>query len=148
MTDPEALGEALDLADRAQVLMLTTLDGNGYPETRAMLAMGHDALNEFWFSTNTSSHKVAQIQADVRACVYVVDDGNFQRLSLVGRVEVRQDPATKERFWREGFEKYYPQGVTDPDYAVLRFTAERGEYYHGLRTAAFDLRSDEGKSHG
>lgn len=139
MIDADALQESLDLADRAQVLMLTTLDGNGYPETRAMLAMGHEALETFWFSTNTSSHKVAQIRANDRACVYLVDDESFKGVSLVGRIEVLQDAATKERFWREGFERYYPQGVADPDYAVLRFVSERGEYYHGLRVVAFDL---------
>jgi len=132
--------DALDLADRAEFLMLTTLDGDGYPETRAMLAMGHDALKTFWLSTNTSSHKVAQIQADARACVYLVDGEAFRGLSLVGRVVVLQDAASKERLWREGFERYYPQGVTDSDYAVLRFTAERGEYYHGMSVVSLDFR--------
>jgi len=34
--------------------------------------------------------------------------------------------------WREGDEIYYPKGVDDEDYCVLRFTAETVNYYHGL----------------
>jgi len=31
--------------------------------------------------------------------------------------------------WRPGDEMYYPKGVTDSDYCVLRFTAQQGRYY-------------------
>lgn len=29
----------------------------------------------------------------------------------------------KQKIWREGDMEYYPGGVTDPNYCVLRFTA-------------------------
>ena len=29
--------------------------------------------------------------------------------------------------------------VTDPDYTVLRFTAQRGNYYHALSNVTFEL---------
>ena len=32
----------------------------------------------------------------------------------------------KQMIWLEGDTMYYPQGVTDPDYCVLKFTAEKG----------------------
>jgi len=137
LTNAQAQQESLALVERSGVLMLTTLDANGFPETRAMLALEHEGLETFWFSTNTSSHKVTQIRNSPKACVYLFDPDGFHGLSLVGRVEVLQDATAKERFWREGFERYYPQGVTDPDYTVLRFRAERGEYYHGLSVVTF-----------
>lgn len=46
---------------------------------------------------------------------------------------------SKQRLWREGFEKYCSLGVTDPDYSVLRFTAKTGNYYSGLKNVTFDL---------
>ncbi len=60
-------------------------------------------------------------------------------LMLVGEVEVVQDSESRQRLRREGFEKYYPAGVTDPDYCVLRFTARWGNYYHALANVTFDL---------
>lgn len=139
MTDPLATQAALELVDRSDLLMLTTMDDKGYPETRVMFAMGHEALETFWFSTHTSSRKVAQIQADPRACVCVVDMDGFHGLSLVGRIEVLEDAATKERLWREGFERFFPLGAADPDYAVLRFVVEEGRYSHGQRVVTLDL---------
>lgn len=38
-----------------------------------------------------------------------------------------------------GDEIYYPEGVDDEDYCVLRFTAEKGNYYHKLTKEIFSL---------
>lgn len=35
--------------------------------------------------------------------------------------------------WRKGDTMFYKKGVTDPDYCVLKFTAEGGRYYLGER---------------
>ena len=34
---------------------------------------------------------------------------------------------------------FYKGGVTDPDYCVLRFTAESGRYYCDLETESFTI---------
>jgi general stress protein 26 len=39
--------------------------------------------------------------------------------------------------WREGDTLYYKQGVTDPDYCVLRFTATHGRYYADFSSQDF-----------
>ena len=46
--------------------------------------------------------------------------------------DVVEDSVSKEMIWREGNTMYYSKGVTDPDYGVLRFTAESGRYYANL----------------
>ncbi len=43
---------------------------------------------------------------------------------LKGTMEVLQDGASKEMIWRQGDDIYYPRGVADPDYCVLKFTAQ------------------------
>ena len=45
----------------------------------------------------------------------------FRGASSAGTVEVLETPEAKERIWREGDTMYYPEGVTDPDYCVLKF---------------------------
>ena len=52
--------------------------------------------------------------------------GTFFPGDLTGVVEVCADQETKDFLWRDGFEKYYPKGATDPDYCVFRFTAQCG----------------------
>ena len=54
-------------------------------------------------------------------------------------MEILRDRASRERLWVDGSERYYPQGVGDPDYTVLRFTAERGKYYQSLEKVRFEV---------
>ena len=139
MQKEEAISEALALASRATIAMLGTNGDNGYPNIKAMIKMENEGLNRIWFSTNTSSKRVAQLARDPRACVYFVDLEQWKGLMLVGNVEVLQDMGSRRRLWRQGYEKYYPLGVTDPDYSILRFTAQWGNYYHALSNVTFEL---------
>ena len=115
MKKPEAIEKALALVGRSEIAMLGTNGDDGYPNIKAMINVEHHGLKEVWFSTNTSSRRVSQLLQDSKACVYYVDFDQWMGLMLVGSVEVLQDMESKERLWREGFEKYYPQGVTEPE---------------------------------
>ncbi|MDR0429182.1 MAG: pyridoxamine 5'-phosphate oxidase family protein, partial [Tannerellaceae bacterium] len=56
---------------------------------------------------------------------------------LIGTMEVLEDAVSKEMIWRDGDTMYYKQGVSDPDYCVLRFTATRGRYYADFSSRDF-----------
>jgi general stress protein 26 len=58
---------------------------------------------------------------------------------LKGTMEVLQDNVSKQMIWREGDEMYYPEGVTDSDYCVLRFTAQNGRYYSNFKSVNFEV---------
>ena len=116
---------------------LSYVDEKGYPVTRALLVLEHDKIGTQYFSTNTSSGKVAALRKNPKASVYYCEPNQFQGALFVGDVEVCTDAATKEFLWREGFEQYYPKGVTDPDYCVLKLTVLHGSHYHGLCNTAF-----------
>ena len=139
MDNEDALDDALALADESRVAMLGTNGDDGYPNIKAMLKMENEGLTTIWFSTNSSSKRVAQLAKDSSACVYFVDDKGMKGLMLLGQAEVLQDAASRERLWREGFERYYPLGMCDPDYSVIRFTAQRGNYYHAQRNVNFEV---------
>jgi general stress protein 26 len=139
MDRQEAMEKALALVSRSEIAMLGSNGDDGYPNIKAMINMEHEGLKTVWFSTNTSSRRVGQFLRDSKACVYYVDFHQWMGLMLVGTIEVLQDAESKERLWRPGFEKYYPLGVTDPDYSVLRFTAEWGNFYHALSNVTFEV---------
>jgi len=130
---------ALELMKRSRIALLGSIDENGYPVMKAMFNAKHDGLGEVWFSTNTSSKRVGLFKKDNRASVYFVDDTTFEGLLLVGMIELLQDAESRQMLWVDGCEKYYPQGVTDPDYTVMKFTATKGNYYHRLKNTDFDL---------
>lgn len=56
---------------------------------------------------------------------------------LAGKMEVLTDQETKDMIWRKEDIVFYKKGVTDPDYCVLKFTAEKGRYYCNLKTENF-----------
>ncbi len=139
MQKKEAIEKALALVERSEIAMLGSNGDDGYPNIKAMINMEHEGLKTVWFSTNTSSRRVGQFLQDSKACVYYVDFDQWMGLMLVGTAEVLQDMECKQRLWRAGFERYYPEGVTDPDYSVLRFTAEWGNFYHALANVTFEV---------
>jgi len=139
MKGREAIKKGLALVNRSTIAMLGTNGAQGYPNIRAVIKMENEDLKRIWFTTNTSSKKVAQFKKNPKACVYFVDFDKWIGLMLIGTTEILQDPESKQRFWHEGFEKYYPLGVSDPDYSILRFTAQWGKYYHNLATTTFEI---------
>ena len=58
---------------------------------------------------------------------------------LRGTMEVLTDAESKEMIWRDGDTEYYPEGVTDPDYCVLKFTAISGRFYSNYRSEEFTV---------
>jgi general stress protein 26 len=129
-----------NLIDKQSTAFIASVDADGYPNLKAMLAPRHRVgLREFWFTTNTSSRRVAQFRANPKAAIYFMDRRFFRGVMLRGRMEVCEDAATKEMVWHDGDTMYYPLGVTDPDYCVLHFTAENGRYYANFQSKDFDV---------
>ena len=127
-----------DLIDQQEVSFIASISEDGYPNVKAMLPPRKRAgIREFYFTTNTSSMRAAQYKKNPNASIYFCDKGSFRGVMLVGRMEVLEDAASKEMIWREGDTMYYPGGVTDPDYCVLKFTAERGRYYADFHSESF-----------
>jgi len=138
MDKQEIYHASLNLANRSAIAMLGTIAENDYPNIKAMIKKDNEGLKVVWFSTNSSSKRVQQLINDPRTCVYFVDHANWEGLMLVGDIEVLQDAESRMRLWQEGDEKYYPLGVNDPDYTVLRFTTYSCNYYHGLANLTFE----------
>lgn len=128
------------LIDHQKVSFIGSVDEEGYPNTKAMLApRKRIGISTIYYSTNTSSKRVAQYRQNPKACVYFCDRRFFRGAMLRGTMEVLEDANLKEMLWEKGDERYYPLGVTDPDYCVLRFTAIDGRYYSGGKSEDFGI---------
>ena len=138
MKDPEkTIGS---LIDKASLTQICYLDEEGYPITKAMLKpREREGIKVFWFSTNTSSNKAKFFKSNPKASIYFADKRFFRGISLVGTVEVLETADAKERIWQEGDTMYYHEGVTDPDYCVLRFTAAKGRFYSNFKSEDFNI---------
>jgi general stress protein 26 len=128
-----------NLIDKQGVAFIASVDGEGFPNMKAMLPpRKREGIREFWFTTNTSSIRVSQYRKNTAACIYFYDKRFFRGVMLKGKMEVLEDAESKEAIWRDGDTTYYPKGVTDPDYCVLKFTAKTGRYYSNFSSEDFD----------
>ncbi len=127
-----------NIIDKANVSLIGSIDNDGYPNTKAMLSpRERNGIKEIFFSTNTSSMRVQQFRENNKASLYFFDKRFFRGVMLLGNMEVLTDKSSKERIWREGDEIYYKEGITDSDYCVLKFIAERGRYYSNFKSENF-----------
>jgi general stress protein 26 len=129
-----------NLIDKAGVSIISSVDEDGFPNTKAMLPpRKREGIKHIYFTTNTSSMRVKQYTANPKACVYFFDKRFFKGVMLRGAMEVLKDSASKKMIWKPGDEMYYPKGVTDPDYCVLKFTAQNGRYYSNFKSENFEV---------
>ena len=129
-----------NLIDKQGVSFISSVDEEGFPNTKAMLPpRKREGIQVFYFTTNTSSMRVTQYRKNPQACIYFCDRRFFRGVMLTGTMEVLEDSSYKEMIWQEGDTMYYPEGVTDPDYCVLRFTARQGRFYSNFSSQTFDI---------
>jgi len=143
----------LELIETAKAVYLSTVDSKGYPITRAMVNVRNKKQypefteffdkqeNEFviFFSTNTSSTKIDHIKKNPKISVYFCDPEDFKGIMFSGEVETVEDMDIKREFFLESSIRYYPKGVEDPDYTILRMNPKTASFYYRLHKIDFKL---------
>lgn len=135
----------MDFIRNQKTAFVASVDEDGFPNIKAMFTPRKIEGNSFYFSTNTSSMRTQQFMKNPRASIYFYNRGRFQYegIMLTGTMEVLQDAEIKKEIWQTGDSLYYKEGVTDPDYCVLKFTAVKGRRYCALKSESFDLKEQE-----
>ncbi len=133
--------EILSFIDSQKTAFIGSVDEDGFPNIKAMLAPRERDGFTFYFTTNTSSMRVGQYLRDPKASIYFYHRGRFRYtgIMLKGTMRVLKDRESKERIWRPGDTMFYKKGVEDPDYCVLQFIAKSGRFYEDLKTESFEL---------
>ena len=130
-----------NLIDKAGVSIISSVDEDGFPNSKAMLPpRRREGIKHIFFTTNTSSMRVKQYTKNPKACVYFFDKRFYRGVMLRGTMKVLRDSASRQSIWKDGDEMYYSKGITDPDYCVLKFTAQNGRYYSDFKSENFDIK--------
>jgi general stress protein 26 len=127
---------------KRKVCFICSIDSSCFPNVKAMLMpRKRNGLKEFYFSTNTSSMRVEHYKSNPNACIYFYHKGliRYTGVMLIGKMEILTDQQSKKMLWKRGDTIFYKKGITDPDYCVLKFTAQSGRYYCDLKTESFEL---------
>jgi len=148
----EAKKISMELMETSKAAILTTIDSEGYPITRAMFNLRNTEqfpeLSEFfnkqgnefiiYISTNTSSSKVEHIKANPKISVYYCDPETFKGVMFGGEVDIVVDMDIKSKIWLDWWTRYYPEGLEDPDYTLLKLNPKTARFYYKLQQVRFE----------
>ena len=113
--------QALDFVREYPVSHLATVE-NGEPWLRVMQCPRVDDDFTVWYATSASSNKIRHIRSDPNVCTVFYDKAGYVRVK--GRAEVVTDNKAKSDLWEEDWSRYWPNGMGDPDFVLIKITPQ------------------------
>lgn len=112
-----------------RVSMLTTVDTDGSLHSRPMVAQYKEFDGNLWFFTHAHTHKVVEVKncEQVNLSYASWEDGRY--VSISGIAELVCDPEKLKEMWNPNYKDWFPQGLDDPDLALLKVRVEEAEYW-------------------
>ncbi|MDB5364865.1 MAG: pyridoxamine 5-phosphate oxidase [Rhodospirillales bacterium] len=130
---------AADTAERAKLFemikdvdttMMTTVDEDGALRSRPMGNRQADTFDgTLWFLTRASSHKVLELQETDEVNLAYASPEKHTYVSVSGRARLVRDRSRARQLWSSSLKVWFPQGLDDPDLALLRVDVEKAEYW-------------------
>ncbi|MBS6237674.1 MAG: pyridoxamine 5'-phosphate oxidase family protein [Bacteroides sp.] len=102
--------KAAQMLRESEVVVLASVNKEGYPRPVPMSMVKSEDISTVWMSTG-SFHA----------------QGNS--VCMTGDVEVITDQNVKQELWQDWFINHFPGGPTDPNYVILKFTANHATYW-------------------
>jgi pyridoxamine 5'-phosphate oxidase len=154
MDNKEIKEMCLNLLENGWPAYVTTVDREGFPQTRAMFNLRNKErfpiLKSFFeqlqddftliFTTNTSSTKIKDIESNRAVSVYYCDPETWRGVMFSGLIEIVTDMTIKKSIWHPEWSRYYLSGYDDPDHSVLRLNPTMAKGWTGSHTFRLELR--------
>jgi general stress protein 26 len=115
-----------DVVNDFDVAMLVTKADNAIHARPMAIACLNDGIDAY-LVTSINSLKVEEIRVNPHAVLTFQSASKFA--SVRGELAVLRDPQLLEKLWKEAWKVWFPNGKSDPDIALLKFTAHEGEYW-------------------
>jgi general stress protein 26 len=116
--------------------MLTTVAEDGSLHSRPMSTQRAEFDGSLWFFTRASAPKVGEIEREHHVNVAYAKPESQRYVSVSGRASVVRDRVKIEELWSPELKAWFPEGLEDPDIALLRVAVERAEYWDSPSSAA------------
>ena len=124
------------LLDACEVITVASVDGKGYPRPVPVVKLAAEGCGQIWFATGAGSRKTAQFRANLKAGVSFF--AGHDSVVLTGFIEEVPDPA-RRAFWQDWMLEHFPLVADDPEYCLLKFTAQCGTFWIGGEFVTYDL---------
>ena len=126
----EKIKKLRELIKDIDIGMLTTIDEDGSLHSRPMSTNSQVEFDgDLWFFTYASSHKVTEVEHDRHVNVSFSDPHKQQYVSISGRATLVRDRNKIQELWKPELKAWFPQGVDEPDIALLKVNVDSAEYW-------------------
>ena len=128
-SEDEGRRKVFSLIKDIRISMLATHSPEGFMHARPMAARVEEKDGTFWFYTSRTGAVVDELRADPRVLLSYSEPSDQNYVSISGRGAVVDDRAKAKELWSEHMRTWFPKGVDDPDLILIRFDAERAQYW-------------------
>ncbi|MDO9453673.1 MAG: pyridoxamine 5'-phosphate oxidase family protein [Stagnimonas sp.] len=129
-TYEQDLSRLNDLIADIDIAMLTTRDDDGSLRSRPMGTQSKGEFNgTLHFFTDITSHKTIEVDDDSDVNVAYSNPGSHKYASLSGVARISQDQEKLEQHWNPALKVWFPQGLDDPNLALLSVEVSKAEFW-------------------
>ena len=118
-----------EMATDIQFCMFCTIGYSGTISSRPMTTNDVDKEGNIWFFTNKLSE--VSIEADQKkdVCLAYACPAKNDYLSVTGVASIVMDKTKIKELWKDAYKVWFPNGLNDPDLALIKVTPVNAEYW-------------------
>jgi general stress protein 26 len=120
--------------------MLTTAEDDGSLRSRPMLTLAGEFDGDLYFFTRVTAPKVDEVERDRHVCVSYVASEDQRYVSMSGLARLLRDRAKMEALWTPELKAWFPNGLKEPELALLWISVTQAEYWHGSSATLVNMR--------
>lgn len=115
--------------------MLTTVEEDGSLHSRPMTTQDIEFDGDLWFFTRADAPKVAEAEQHREVNVAFSDPEHNRYVSASGTAVTVRERAKIEELWKPPYKTFFPQGLEDPQLALLKVAVHKAEYWDSPSSA-------------
>jgi general stress protein 26 len=121
------LAVARNIAGEAELAFLSTMAENGAPRVRLMYPFSPEDDFRVRLGTSPRCRKIGDIRSHPRVTLAYALPSRGAYVTLSGEATTSHDPELRRRYWREAFERFWPDGPEGDDYMIVTVETDRIE---------------------
>jgi general stress protein 26 len=133
-TRADAIARLNELMQEIKFAMLTTVEPDGTLRSRPMATQQVEFDGDLWFFTQADAPKVDEIEREHQVNVSYALPDKQRYISVSGVAQLVRDRAKMAELWNETLKIWFPNGIDDPNVALLKVRVYQAEYWESSST--------------
>lgn len=125
----ESIRKLGEMIKGIEFAMLTTVEDDGTLRSRPMQTQQVEFDGDIYFFTRASAPKVEEVERERNVNVSYSNPEQHRYVSVSGKARLSRDREKIKQLWHPALKAWFPDGLEDPDIALLHISVERAEYW-------------------